>query len=396
MNKRDEAESLIHKSVEQQARTLRNLALKIHARPELGYEEIRACAWQTALLKRWKFNVDTPYVGIDTSYRAAKGQGKPSFCILSEYDALPDLGHGCGHNLIAAASLGAAYALGRVMEKQNLKGTLTVLGTPAEESGGGKVRMVKAGAFKAFDAIIMPHPDSRTRPDTGCTAIQRFRVSFSGQSAHAASSPEMGRNALDALMLVFQGVNAWRQQLEESSRIHGVVKEGGTIPNIIPDAASGIFYLRSPRDSVLRTMVARFRNIVKGAALMTGTKPAIEDHLVPYKARWPNATLNRLYMEAADACGLDPEMPEHPKRGSSDFGDVSHKAPGAHVYFGISKKNIAGHSPQFREASQSDYALDQMLKASESLARVGYAFMTESSVRREARENFHKQRRKLA
>ncbi len=382
------ADRTIRESVAQQAETLKALALKIHAQPELGFEEKKACAWQTALLKRWSFAVQTPWLGMDTAYRADWGDGNPVFCIMAEYDALPGIGHGCGHNLICAAALGAGFALSRALAAQKQTGRVVVMGTPAEESKGGKVKLVANGGMKGIDAVMMAHPSSRTVPDTGSTAIQRFLVGFKGQSAHAAASPELGRNALDAVMALFHGVNAWRQQLPETSRIHGIVLDGGVMPNIIPDAARCGFYLRSPDDSVLRTMTARFRKMVRGAALMTDTEASIETWLTPYKARWPNATMNRLYIEAVDQLGMKPRQPDHPGRGSSDFGDVSQKAPGAHVYFGISKKTVPCHSTQFAEAAGSRYGLDQMLKAAEAMARVGYRYLTEPETRRAARRDF--------
>ncbi len=394
MSKGNEGMDLIHKSIATQAETLKKLALKIHDHPELGYEEKKACAWQTALLQRWRFRVQTPWCDMDTAYRADLGEGRPVFCFLAEYDALPGIGHGCGHNLICTAALGAAYALAQTLKSEKRKGRVMVMGTPAEESKGGKVKIVAGGGMQGVDAVLMAHPSFRTVPDTGCTAVQRFRIAFKGQSAHAAAAPEHGRNALDAVLILFQGVNAWRQQMAESSRIHGVVREGGVLPNIIPDAAMCEFYLRSPEDRVLRAMVARFRKMIRGAALMTDTEAIVEPMLEPYKARWPNATLNRLYVEAAGELGLHPQMPEHPGRGSSDFGDVSQKAPGAHVYFGIASTSIPGHSSVFSEAARTPYALDQMLKAAEAMARVGYAYLTDRETRREAKQNFLRDRQR--
>ncbi len=390
----DEALKEIRKSIMHHADALKNLALKIHSHPELGFEERKACAWQLSLLKRWRFDVTTPWAGMATAYRATRGTGKPTFCFMSEYDALPRIGHGCGHNLISAAALGAAQALSQVLTARQIQGTVMVLGTPAEEGQGGKVKLVAGNGMRDVDAVLLAHPSYRTTPDSGCTAIQRFRIHFMGQSAHAAASPERARNALDAVMLLFQGINAWRQQLPESSRIHGIVSDGGVVPNIIPDTAGCVFYLRSPDDNVLQSMAERFKQIVTGAALMTATEATIEPWMAPYKARWPNATLNRLYLESAERCGLHPEIPEQPGRGSSDFGDVSQQAPGAHVYFGISRKIIAGHSPDFREASARPYGINQMLKAAQAMALVGYRYFSEETVRQSVAHDFSEDQRK--
>ena len=370
------------------ADALKDLAMRIHRNPELGYEETQACAWQVALLRKWGFKVATPCAGLKTAYKATLGRGKPAFCLMSEYDALPEIGHACGHNLIAAAALGAGKAVAEVMTSERIPGELVVMGTPAEESRGGKVKMIAAGALKGLEAVMMAHPSWRTVPDTGCSAIKRFRVRFVGQASHAAASPEKARNALDAVMLVFQGVNAWRQQLVETSRIHGVVEEGGVVPNIIPGEASCLFYLRALSDEVLDDMVRRFENIVQGAALMTDTKPVIALWLTAYKTRIANGALNEAYMDAAGRAGLKPFVPEQSSRASSDFGDVSHILPAAHVYYSISRKEIPVHSPQFRKAAGSAYGLTQTLKAAESLALVALRFLTDEAFRNRVREGF--------
>ncbi len=385
--------TMVRAIVAKDAGVLKELALKIHAHPELGYEEKKACAWQASLLKRWRFKVTMPWAGMSTAYRATSGAGKPVFCFMSEYDALPQIGHGCGHNLICAAALGAAHALSRVLKHFRIEGSVMVLGVPAEESFGGKVKLLANNGLRGVDAVIMAHPSYRTTPDSGCSAIKRYRIHFKGKSAHAAASPESGRNALDAVMLLFQGVNAWRQQLPESSRIHGIVSDGGVMPNIIPDTAGCVFYLRSPDDGELLSMTRRFEQIVSGAALMTATEARMEPWLTPYKARWPNATLNRLFVESAEMCGLRPEIPERPGRASTDFGDVSQQVPGAHVNFGISRKYIAGHSIAFREAAGSSYAVNQMLKTAQSMALVGYRFCADQTLRRQAALDFASDKR---
>ena len=386
-----EAPEEIKRTIEKHAEELETIARKIHENPELGFEEHQACAWQVRLLREWGWEVQTPFAGLDTAYKAVYGEGSPVFCYMSEYDALPEIGHACGHNLICAAALGAGRALSIALEREKAPGQVVVMGTPAEESKGGKVFIVRNGGLEGIDAVLMAHPSSRTTPDLGSTAIQRLDVTFKGVSAHAAGAPEYGKNALDAVMLLFQGVNAWRQQLPESSRIHGIVVEGGVAPNIIPDLGICTFFLRSPEDDVLAEMVTRFQNVVKGAALMTDTEPEIETSPVPYKARRPNQSLNQAYLQEAKRLGLDPITPDRPSRGSSDFGDVSHMVPGAHVSFGISKESIAGHSIAFREAAGSEYGRRQMLLAAEALARVGHRYLTDIPFRKNVHDSFRAQ-----
>lgn len=362
------------------------LASAIWHKPELGMEEKFACAGLTRLLAGLGFRVETPYCGLKTAFRAVRGSGRPAFCFVAEYDALPGIGHACGHNLIGTAAIAAGWAVAESLKKRHARGTVIVMGTPGEEGNGGKVLLLRRHALKGVDAAMMVHPLWQTRIDTGSTALRRLEVSFAGKAAHAAASPDLGLNALDAVMLVFSGVNAWRQQLPESARIHGVILEGGTRPNIIPEHAMGRFYLRSPEDAYLDKMERRFRDIVKGAALMTGTVPKIKYIDVPYMSRKPNPALNAAYFEATEMLGMKPLKTDKPGRGSSDFGDFSHAVPGIHPYFAITDKTIAGHSVEFARAAGTDFAMRQMLKAAAAMAATGYAFITEKKFRKQVAE----------
>jgi metal-dependent amidase/aminoacylase/carboxypeptidase family protein len=222
----------------------------------------------------------------------------------------------------------------------------------------------------------------------GCNAITRFMVTFHGKEAHAAAAPELGLNALDAVMLLFHGINAWRQQLPEVARIHGVVKEGGVMPNIIPGRASCVFYLRAPNDAMVTKMATHFRAIARGAAMMTGTRVSIKPWLEQYQARKPNQPLNDVFVEAARAVGLPTSLPPHPVRASSDFGNVSHVVPGIHPSFSIARTEIPGHSIPFRDAAGSAFGRQQMLKAAAALARVGWRFLSDAQFRAAVRNDF--------
>lgn len=386
----------IHEVIQKHADQLRELSIKIHENPELGLKEEKACAWQVELLKEWGFKVDIPFAGYETAYCAVRGEGKPVFCFMAEYDALPEIGHACGHNLICSAALGAGVSLAEALEKENIEGTVIVMGTPAEETKGGKAGIIKHDGLKNIDAVMMAHPSRRTIPDNGCTAIKSFHISYEGKAAHAAGAPEKGVNALDAVMLLFQGVNAWRQHLVETCRVHGIVTEGGAAANIIPEKASCVFCLRALEDNVLEDMVGRFKEIAEGAALMTGARLIMPPDREGYKARKPNKHLNSAYVKAAEAVGLNPEIPEKSGRGSSDFGNVSQEVPGAHVYFGISKESPAAHSVEFAEAAGSEYGLDQMIRAAEALALSGYRYFTDSSFRESVHEEFEKIKGKIS
>jgi len=381
-------QSTIHDALLNHRSQLENLAGKIHANPELGLEEVRACGWHVELLRAWGFSVETPFAGLPTAYKAVAGDGVPTFCFMAEYDALRGLGHGCGHNLIGAAAVGAGKALVETLHRDSIPGTVVVMGTPSEEGHGGKVKMLAHDALAGIDAVMLAHPRSRTMPDTGSSAIARFRVSFEGHSAHAAAAPEEGQNALDAVMLTFQGVNAWRQHLPEACRVHGIIEEGGQTPNTIPDHTSATIYLRAMEDGILEGMVQRLHAIAEGAALMTETRSCVEKWGEGYRPRLPNAPLNEAWMEASARAGLDPGPPAKPNRASSDFGDVSQLVPGAHVYFGISQEHIPVHSRDFCEAAGSQFGMDQMLRAAEALAVSGYRYIADAAFRERVDDDF--------
>lgn len=369
---------------------LKKIALEIHANPELGFQEFKALELQVGLLKEWGFDVTVPFCGMATAYKAVSGSRGPAFCFMSEYDALPGVGHACGHNLIAITALGAGKALADTLKEQNIPGTVIVMGTPGEEGKGGKVAIVNKHALDDVDAVIMAHPGFRTAVWKGCFAVERFDVEYTGKAAHAAGAPEKGINALDAVMLLFHGVNAWREHLPEKTRVHGIVTHGGEAPNIVPEFASASFYLRADSQKQIEVMIQRFKRIAEGAALMTDTGCSIQSKEIGYKSGLPNEALNSEYFNIAAELGMNPQIPESLSRASTDFGDVSHAVPGTHVYFGILEKgqDHALHTTEFAEAAKSEYGIKQALKAAEALANVGYRFFTDSALREKVAEDY--------
>lgn len=361
---------------------LKDLALRIHANPELGLAEHQAARWQVELLERLGFDVTAPFGGLETAYRAVRGSGKPVVCFLAEYDALPGIGHGCGHNLVAPVAIGAGAALSDALHTAGAEGTVVVLGTPAEEGHGGKVTLVEAGAFEDVDLALMAHPSKRTSGDLGRLAVVRREVSFAGRAAHAAAYPELGRNALDAVMLLFAGVNAWRQHLPDACRVHGIVTDGGDAPNIVPAHAACRFYLRAPDEKTLSEMLSRFERIAEGAGLMTATEATVSaGGDSPYKAGRVNRVLGEAFLEIAEQLDMDPKRDPGRGRGSSDFGNVSAVVPGAHYYFRITDEPTPSHSEAFARAAASELALGMMLKTAQALARVGARFCTDADFR---------------
>lgn len=370
----------IHQSLQTIQEELYELSRKVHANPELGFKEVKACAWQIELLEKWGFKVETPYAGMDTAYRAVYGSGAPVFAVLSEYDALPGIGHACGHNLICACSMGAGKAISDYLKENKLPGTLLVVGTPAEEGFGGKIPMVEKGCFNEVDAAIMAHPSDNTQAWYGSLGVTHYHVFYKGLASHAGGSPEKGKNALDAVMLLFAGVNAWREHTVEDSRIHGVVTDGGDAPNIVPEKAACCFYVRANDVDTLAGMEKRFQQIAQAAAMMTDTEVEIKI-ASGYKPGLPSPALNQAYHEVTAALGMTPIVPKRGGRGSTDFSDVSQVVPGSHVYFKICEKGTAAHSQAFAEAAASEFGRQQMLKASEALANIGVRFFEDSEFR---------------
>ena len=375
--------------VEAHQAELHALSNDIWTHPEIAYTEKYAVAQVTALLQKNGFSVVSPYCGIETAFRCEYDGGEgPVFAFCSEYDALPEIGHGCGHNLICIAGIAAFLALTELMRANSLPGKVVLFGTPAEEGGGGKVKMEAAGCLKGIDAVAMVHPTAKTSPDPGSTANCGLEIIFHGKSVHAAS-PENGINALDAMTLLYAGVNCFRQQLPEHARIHGVVLEGGLAPNIIPDCTRCRFYLRTGIESWAPVLERRFRDIVRGAELMTGCTAEIRPFRPPYRARKPNAPMNETYVESLREMGMAVNIPEHAGRGSSDFGNFSQVIPGIHAYFAVSNTSEPpGHSVDFCTCAGQDAGFSNALNAAAAIAYIGYRYLTEPEYRTAVQKDF--------
>lgn len=375
-------------AIDKEADVLKELSLKIHANPELGMTEHKAAGWLVSFLQERGFEVETGTAGMETAFRALYGEGHPVCAFMCEYDALPEIGHGCGHNLIALTGAGAGLGLKAVID--DLGGTVHVLGTPGEEGDGGKVFMVERGVFDEVDFSVMTHPSVNDQEDVGCNAIRRFVVSFEGKAAHAAGSPDKGINALDAVILTFNGVNALREHLKEPTRIHGIITDGGVMPNIVPEFARADFYLRSDDDDYLEEVVEKFHNVAKGAASMTGAGLTFEERGTAYKARKPCPVLSRLYREEAEALGARFVENPRPGRASSDAGDVSHAVPSIHAYFSMAAEGINCHSSDFAEAAGTQEALDAAIRAAKAMALAAARLISEEGLLEEMKEEFRK------
>jgi amidohydrolase len=335
---------------------VQELSARIHANPELGYEEHQASAWVAGLLAAHGFAVQKPVAGLPTAFRATwRGTGShaggPRIALLAEYDALPDVGHGCGHNLIASASAAAAVALKD--SYPDFPGSIEVYGTPAEEGGGGKIVMLDAGVFDGVDVGLMFHPGVQNTVNAPSLAMTALTITFTGRPAHAAVGPWEGVNAADAAMLFFAGVNALRQQIRPDARLHGVIREAGSKPNIIPARAVVDFMVRADRAEDMLPLVERVVDIARGAELMTGATVGI-DRGKPYLDYRVSPSLGAAAETNFAALGV-PTAPITPDtaKASEDAGNLSHVLPFLPISVSISDEPIPGHSAQWREAAIS-------------------------------------------
>lgn len=330
---------------------LLGLSHRIHAHPELAFEEVRASAWVAEALAAAGFAVEHGCYGLPTAVRAMIGSGPVHVGICAEYDALPGMGHACGHNVIAAAAVGAGLGLAGLADDLGL--TVTVLGTPAEEGGGGKVLMLRRGAFDGLDAAMMVHPAAVEMAAMPGSAVSVFDVSYRGTPAHAGAYPERGVNAADAMTVAQVAIGLLRQQTRGTDRIQGMVTEAGTAPNIIPDLSRGRWIVRTDAVDALAPLTERVRRCFEAGALATGceldTTPACPD----YADLRPDPGLLALYRTNAEALGRTfPELPSGGVAGAAtDMGNVSHVVPTIHPMLGLDCAPAVNHQPEFAAAA---------------------------------------------
>lgn len=333
--------------------------------PELGDEEVISSAYLVDLLKAHGFQVEFPYLGIETAFRAEKGEDDGAkIGFLAEYDALPGYGpekqpaHACGHNWIAATTVGAALVLAKM--KEDFKGKIIVFGTPAEETTGRKVDLANQGAFDEVDAIFQAHLYENTNLKGRALAMDSWEFRFTGKASHAAVYPEDGVNALDAVNLTFSGINALRQQLRSDVRICGIITEGGEAPNIIPDQGSCKFYIRAAKRNYLNLVTEKVKNCARGAALMTGAQLEMVQFEASYDDLMLNPTLVDLMYKNLKKAGFDRFSMDDEIPGSTDIGNVSHRAPTLYSNIGIADGKAKVHEEEFLDYANSREAKDKL------------------------------------
>jgi amidohydrolase len=361
----------------------------LHANPEVLFQEHQSAALLAGILEGDGFAVQRGVAGLETAFVARHGSGRPVVALLAEYDALPKLGHACGHNLIAAWAVGAGLALRRSAPEG--AGTIMVIGTPAEEGGGGKVTMAKQGVFRGLDAAIMMHPRDATFLDRGSLAVSPYVIEFFGKSSHASARPEAGINALDAVLQVFFSVNAMRQSLKLHTKIHGVITHGGDAPNVIPDYAAAKFLVRAKEQAYLEEIKQRFLKIVDAAAAATGATPKVTEG-ISYEQRVSNRALVETFRDNLTRLGYAYEVPPADEGvGSSDIGNVSQQVPAIHPYLQICDRGIGGHTPGFAAAARSTRADELLRDGAILLAWTGADVLFNASVRERIRASFREQ-----
>ena len=346
-----------------------DLSRRIHSHPELRFEEQQAAQWLSEYLTAIGFAVERGAYGVPTAFAARLGSGAPHVAILCEYDALPGLGHACGHNIIAAAGAGAGAALAPLLAATG--GSLTILGTPAEEAGGGKIVMAHHGAFDGLDAAMMVHPAGADLPAMHVLAVSFLQVAYRGRAAHAAAFPHRGINALDALVSAYNALAQLRQHIRPTERIHGIITDGGQAANIVPERAAGVFCVRAATARDLALLKERVIACFRAGALATGAELELQPLGVDYAEMRPNPPLVDAYarnMERLGRAVRDPRDVPAAVAGSTDMGNVSQLVPAIHPMIAAAPPHVPLHSSDFAAYSGSESGECAVIDGAKALA----------------------------
>lgn len=361
---------------------------KIHDNPEVSFSEYKASGWIIDLLKKHGFEISEKIGGLDTAFKARfKGKKEgPKVAFLAEYDALPEIGHGCGHNIIATCSVGAAIGLSKIMKE--LDGEVLLIGTPAEEGGGGKIILLEQNEFDDVDYALMIHPtSSRSIIGRGGLAATRVTVEFEGKAAHS-STPEKGINALNAVIQVFNGIDALRATFDMKSNINGIITKGGEAANIIPEYARCDFSVRAKTLDELKNLVEKIKKVVNASEVLTGAKATVDIGKM-YAERYPNMVMAEAFKSNMKLLGEEMGYPDpEQKVGSSDIGNVTLKIPAIHSYLAIANDNVNSHSIEFTRYAKSPRAKEIAIKGAKGLAMTGYGILKDEALREKINKEF--------
>ncbi|NUU77185.1 M20 family metallopeptidase [Paenibacillus xylanilyticus] len=376
----------IKETVDQLDQQLRELSLRIHANPELSFKEVQAQQWLTEPLEAAGFQVEKGISGLPTSFRAVweGATGGPTIALLAEYDALPRIGHACGHNLIGTSAVGAALALKEASPQ--LPGRIIVLGTPAEEEGGGKIIMANEGVFDEIDAVMMCHPQQKTMVLRGALACVDATFTFHGKQAHAASSPEKGISALDALVNAYAGINSLRPYLKDDVRVNGIITKGGDAPNVVPELAEAVYIIRAKTVEELKTVMEKVYRVVRHAAEGVGATVDISEGLI-YAERNNNKALASLFQQNLEDMGIEVhDPPQTGGVGSSDIGNVSQVTAAIHPYIRLG--DATTHTPEFARLAGAEEGMIELNRAAKALALTTYDLCADKAALQQVRNEF--------
>jgi amidohydrolase len=380
----------ISQAVDRLGDEIEALSRQIHDHPELAYEEVKACGWLSDFLAKQGYKVEKGVGGVETAFRATIETGLgPTIAILCEYDALPGIGHACGHNVIATSGAGAGAALAAV-KGQLPKGRIQVIGTPAEEGGGGKVKLIKAGVFKDVDCAMMIHGFDRTILHQDLLGIARGTFEFTGKASHASADPWEGVNALDAEIAMYNSVSMLRQQVRPDCRIHGIITSGGAAANIIPEYAAAVFYVRAPRIDTMWDLFRRVSAAAEGAARATGCTIKITQHDSVYEPMKSSRVMLDLFAANMKGAGLTEGAPIPDRLGSSDIGNVSQVIPAIQPMVAIAPTGMAIHTREFADAAVKPLARAGMVAAAKIMALTTFDLLAEPARVKAAKDEFAK------
>jgi len=370
-------------SVERRQAGLRALSREVHDHPEEGFSEHHAVEAVTRMLRAEGNDVEVGAYGLETALRARAGEGRPRVAVLAEYDALPGIGHACGHNVICATAVGAFCALADHVGA--LGGSVELLGTPAEEGGGGKEVLARAGAFDEVDAAVMLHPfdyDIAAHPFLGRRVVE---VVYTGVAAHASAMPFMGRNALDGVVAAYTGVAALRQHIPPTDRVHGIITDGGARANVVPERAAALFYLRSTGPETLADLCRRAQGVFEGAAAMTGTAVDVRwDPQPPYLPIRHNQSLAARYAVRMASRGrqvLPTGIVPETFTGSTDLGNVSVRVPAIHPMLAVASPGTSLHTSEFAAAAATEAADEAVVDGATGLALTAADYLADEVLR---------------
>ena len=357
-----------------------DICCKLYENPELGDQEFESMKLLTNMLEAHGFEIETGIVNRPTAFKAEFNSGKPGpkIAYLAEYDALPGVGHGCGHNLIGTMSVGAGITLSKVI--QEIGGSVVVLGTPAEETNGAKVPMSAQGIFDDIDVAMILHPSDESFISGESLAMDAIQFAYKGKASHAAASPEKGINALDSVIQLFNGINALREHLPTDVRIHGIISDGGVAANVVPDYAVAQFYIRAKERSYLNEVVGKVKNIANGAALMTGATLEISNYELSYDDMNTNQTLSDAFTENLKKTSELPIYPAKSSYGSIDMGNVSQVVPAIHPYIGLNKPGLVAHTEEFANQTITKDGFTALQSGALALAYTGLDVITDTKL----------------